>query len=107
MLMPMTAECALERLGERYSSMLLDVVLQLEPTVRFVDCPQQFIERGRFLDWPHAIERWTQHVQITPGKQTDGHDALAHDSLRNLVCIRNALKRLKCLAFHMRIGRPA
>jgi hypothetical protein len=87
--------------------MLRNFLFDVEPAVSLVDRPQQFVEPGRILDWPRAIERRTQQVQITPGKQTDGHDALAHDTLRNLIYIRNVSKPLLCLTFHLRIVRAA
>lgn len=87
--------------------MLSQRVFHLEPTVCLIDRAQQVVERGRFLDGPRTIERGAQQVQVTPGKQTDGYDALVHDTLRNLIYIKNASKQLKCLAFRLRIGSPA
>jgi hypothetical protein len=46
-----------------------------QPAIGIVDRAQQFIERRRIFDGPSAVERWTQQVQLAPGKQTDGHDA--------------------------------
>jgi hypothetical protein len=77
----------------------------MNPLVCIVDGSEQFVERRRILDWPGAVERWTQSRQVAPGKQTHGYDTLSHDKLRNLIYVTNAPARSKCLAFHLRIVR--
>jgi len=44
--------------------------------VGLVDRTQQFAEDRRIFDGPGALERGTQSVQVVPGKQADGYDAI-------------------------------
>jgi len=59
--------------------------LALQAFVRFIDGPQQFAERRRFLDRPRTIEGGAKKTQLVTREQSDSYDAiLCHKMLRRL-----------------------
>lgn len=61
------------------------VFVRPEPLVSLVDGSQELIERRCFFDRPSPIECWTEQTHVMSRQQTDGHDAILHDTLRNLI----------------------
>ena len=86
--------------------MLLRRLLAAEPSVRLINCTQQFAERWRFLNRPCTVEGRAKHIHIATRKQSYSYDAfMGHKTLRKLIHVSlNAPKPLKCPAFRQSIG---